>query len=376
MTRIPLRNKNNEIINYTIVDEEEFSKVNSIRWYMSNGYATNGKYGRLNRFIMNSKKGDPFIDHINNDKLDNRKINLRSVTISQNIQNRCKKEGTSSSYIGVSFFKRNEKWRCQCMNEYVIFDTETHAAYWYDQLAIKNFGNDAKINNIEKPENFVFPIKYEKSEKILPVGILLSKYNTYRTRIHVNKKMIHVGSFKTLEEAIEAQNKKKDEIENIRLANEIVRNKDGTAIIIASDNSEIMVDDDKYHELLKYKWWIIDGYAIAHINKKDTRMHRFLLNAKKGDIIDHINNIRIDNRINNLRFCSDSLNAHNKNKKEGATSKYIGVCIRNNMYRTFITKNFKQYTAGIFENEEDAARARDKKAIELYGKDAKLNFSV
>jgi len=61
---IPLKNKNGDIVASTIIDTEDFEKVNVIKWCLSNGYANNSTYGRLHRFIMNVKKEDFIIDHL------------------------------------------------------------------------------------------------------------------------------------------------------------------------------------------------------------------------------------------------------------------------------------------------------------------------
>lgn len=100
-------------------------------------------------------------------------------------------------------------------------------------------------------------------------------------------------------------------------------------------------------------------------------MHRYLI--KCDEIIDHINGNRKDNRLCNLRKSNVSLNSHNKKKKENTTSKYIGVRFNKNKYTASITKDGKCYYLGRFENEEDAAKAYNKKSVELYGEFAKLN---
>jgi len=65
-------------------------------------------------------------------------------------------------------------------------------------------------------------------------------------------------------------------------------------------------------------------------------MHSMLMNAKDDDIIDHINNDPLDNRMENLRFASRSQNAHNKTKSQGKSSKYIGVSKKKNKWEARI----------------------------------------
>lgn len=80
---------------YAIVDDADFKELNKFKWYCSGwGYAVRDVGGRKNRekvymhkFLNKTPKG--FItDHINRDRLDNRRINLRSVNTTQSILNR------------------------------------------------------------------------------------------------------------------------------------------------------------------------------------------------------------------------------------------------------------------------------------------------
>ena len=310
-----------------MVDKEDYEKCIVFNWYLnSGGYVTSWKNGQIHRFILNANKGDAPIDHINNDKLDNRKENLRFVTYAQNAQNRDKKKNCTSKYIGVCL--RGNKWVSTILRQSDYFDNEEHAAYWYDQLALKYYGVGAKINKIKKPNDFKIP-----------------------------------------EEKIRTTRKRKTFKQNI-----IERNSSNIAIIRTSNGKEILVDDDKYNNLQKYSWTITDGYAKSFINGKMVLMHRYLLNAKENDLIDHININSIDNRIDNLRFSDISSNAHNRKKKENTVSKYIGVRKNGKNYQAKISKDGITYSLGTFKTEEEAAKIRDKKAIELYGQYAKLNF--
>jgi hypothetical protein len=103
-------------------------------------------------------------------------------------------------------------------------------------------------------------------------------------------------------------------------------------------------------------------------------MHSFLMTKTIDniDIIDHINNNRLDNRILNLRSVSASTNSHNRKKVEGCSSQYIGVSKKGNKWRAMI-RNQKSEYLGLFDNEVDAAKAYNEKAKEIYGENAKLN---
>lgn len=94
-----------------------------------------------------------------------------------------------------------------------------------------------------------------------------------------------------------------------------------------------------------------------------------------GQVIDHINGVPSDNRISNLRLCTQSLNIHNQ-RGRGATSLYKGVYFRSKSRRweAAICRDGKQIYLGRFDTEEQAARAYNAAANSLYGLDARLNF--
>jgi hypothetical protein len=70
------------------VDAEDFARLNDGPWHLASGYACrkNGKAVYMHRRIMGAQKGQ-YIDHINGDKLDNRRSNLRFCNQSQNLAN-------------------------------------------------------------------------------------------------------------------------------------------------------------------------------------------------------------------------------------------------------------------------------------------------
>src|SRR5688572_19518259 len=54
------------------------------------------------------------------------------------------------------------------------------------------------------------------------------------------------------------------------------------------------------------------GYAVVSIKGEKTLLHRLIMNAQKGEIVDHINHDRLDNRRENLRIVNKSLNNYNR----------------------------------------------------------------
>lgn len=106
------------------VDDDDFDVLNQYSWFYSNGYAVRRSGGNRNltvhlamhRQIINCPAG-MVTDHINQDKLDNRKSNLRVVTRSQNAYNSApKKPGKQSIYKGVCLVpfrpgNRKKSWR-------------------------------------------------------------------------------------------------------------------------------------------------------------------------------------------------------------------------------------------------------------------------
>lgn len=144
-----------------------------------------------------------------------------------------------------------------------------------------------------------------------------------------------------------------------------------------------IVSPDDYHDLARYTWHIISGYACRsyYLDGKRTtqRMHRQILNAEKGYYVDHINGDRLDNRRSNIRQCTSSQNAMNR-KRTNAVSGLKGVYKttknKTNPYWAGITLGRKTITLGTFKNPEEAAQAYDRKAIELFGDFATTNAEL
>lgn len=91
---------------YAMVDDGDYEKVSRYRWHYNNGYAISDFGVRMHRFIMNPPQ-NLVIDHINHDRLDNRRSNLKICTQFENSQNRTHAKAT---YGNVYSNKDVTKW--------------------------------------------------------------------------------------------------------------------------------------------------------------------------------------------------------------------------------------------------------------------------
>lgn len=148
----------------------------------------------------------------------------------------------------------------------------------------------------------------------------------------------------------------------------------------------ILFDDEDYDLVCKYTWYLAccKGCYYASTtcmkNNKLThiRMHRLIMNVDDPNIlIDHKNHNGLDNQRENLRIANKTTNSANSFKRQNTSSKFKGVYWSKKRNKWIANIQFKDYrkNLGGFIHEIDAAKAYDKKAIELFGQFAKLNFN-
>ena len=134
--------------------------------------------------------------------------------------------------------------------------------------------------------------------------------------------------------------------------------KDGYVVLFAKNGEEILIDIDDFDMIRGYKWCVSKtGYAVANIGGCVIKMHRFILHANPSDIIDHKNRNKLDNRRNNLRFCSAHQNSMNCSNTKGRELP-IGIRIRNGKYVARIMINRKEVNLGRYLTLEEAINAR------------------
>ena len=108
-----------------------------------------------------------------------------------------------------------------------------------------------------------------------------------------------------------------------------------------------------------------DGYTVINVNSKFYLAHRIIWEMHYGAIpddcqIDHINHIRSDNRIINLRLVNNVLNSRNRRITDKNKSGIVGVNwdTKRNRWRVTIMVNYKSIHVGYFLELSEATKAR------------------
>jgi hypothetical protein len=155
---------------HAIIDEEDFELISQYKWsatepdHRRSIYArtnikdTTGKYytERMHRIILGLEKGDgKIVDHVNGDGLDNRKINLRISSPSDNAANVSINRGNKSGYKGVSFKKDRGTWSTEIRrNGLNVYRSTSHclhlAALKYNDNAVRIHGVSVWLNEVKE----------------------------------------------------------------------------------------------------------------------------------------------------------------------------------------------------------------------------------
>jgi len=373
--RLPLRNRDKEIVDYTLVDEDDYAQVSRYKWHLSQGYAygfVDRRMIALHHFVFKKPRNGHVIDHMNNDRLDNRKCNLRESTRAENSHNVPSRSGTSK-YKGVSWDKNSQKFCAKYGSKHLgLFPDEVSAAHAYDTFTHLLHGDKASNNNIIQSTNATLSSFDIKKKDDLPRHIYKLGESFYALRKY-KKKIYKMQMRQTLAESLldlitinVMINHRHVMEELLYMQTPIPRNENGIAILTCRKSAtQVLVDDQDWHHLNRLSWYIDNGYVDSSIVG---RLHRYILKAKEGDVVDHINRNKCDNRRSNLRIVSYSVNNNNLRKRDGCTSRHKGVYFRKsrNQYIARIQYNYKTEYLGQFDTEDDAQVAYSRRRDELY----------
>jgi hypothetical protein len=105
---------------FALVDDNDFDWLNQWKWHCTSyGYAVREVGGRKSRKVVwmhrliNETPDQEITDHINRDRLDNRRANLRTVTATESIINRGMNRNNTSGHKGVIFRRDTGKWQAR-----------------------------------------------------------------------------------------------------------------------------------------------------------------------------------------------------------------------------------------------------------------------
>jgi len=129
-----------------VIDDDDYLWLTKYSWRLDkDGYAIRSTKNRnihMARFILGLDIHNPGIaDHIDGNRLNNSRSNLRIVTRQQNSMNRGKYAKATSIYKGVTWHAQAKRWQAMCSGKYLgLFKSERDAASAYNDHASKLFG--------------------------------------------------------------------------------------------------------------------------------------------------------------------------------------------------------------------------------------------
>jgi hypothetical protein len=147
---------------YALVDTEDYERVMQHCWYFDGWYAVrNGRRKggvhqqpkhRLHHLILPPSAGLE-VDHVNGDRLDCRRANLRLATHEENMRNTDRRSSNVSGYKGVSWHRQKRRWRARITvggKERTIgyYQSVTDAALAYNAAAVRLHGDFARLNEV------------------------------------------------------------------------------------------------------------------------------------------------------------------------------------------------------------------------------------
>lgn len=173
IAKIQLYNIRQEVIGEALIDVEDISRVSQYKWRLSKGgterskcanvLTGNGKEtytNSLHRHIMDCPD-EMYVDHINGNRLDNRKVNLRICSNQENNFNTVKRSINTSGYKGIWYDKTRDKWCSEIkvngkkifIGRYINIENAAFTRFYAESLLHKEFmskENKLVLEDLEK----------------------------------------------------------------------------------------------------------------------------------------------------------------------------------------------------------------------------------
>ncbi len=405
-----------------LVSIEDYDLLSKDTWHLnSGGYPANGKKELMHRIIMKEellkcKTINPditfLVDHIEGEKLDNRRKYLRVTNHAVNAQNRLKTQNEkSTSYKGISFYENEQRYFARItINGYPQpignYITLSEAVFAYDMYIVHNKLDNSNLIIPEKREEYLKseytpPQQREFKSKYNGVGIdkkrFVCRINHPDNRPSVYRGTSEIDCAKACDKFIVDRNLKGIKLNfqedypdyETRIiktlcedfegfinkgikGEEFIKFKDNVVrLTIKSANKstydEIVLVDKEIYEIIKYYGCSINTkknkeYVTVNAfnNGTNVSLHRLVMDFPvEGMDVDHIHGNKLDNRKKALREVPHSQNSQNRVKNPNSSNTYTGVNKKNKKWVVTIGLNNDKIPLGSFDIEEYGARMRD-----------------
>lgn len=357
------------------------------KWTVSNGrYAMRrierqGVYQRffMHRIILERKLGRSLADgmvtdHINGDGFDNRRENLREATQLQNMRNLRLRRDNTSQYKGVRRLTAST-WEAR-VNERTIgyYDTAESASFAYDKAALEEYGDFARLNHpVDQVLAWNAPTRQFGRKSANGYRGVQAVGDRWQAEIKHQKRRLTLGFFDTPQEAALAYDKAALEIygEKAQL-NHSIEQIQGW---VPPDRLLRKTNTSGFRGVRKVgrNHW----YAQIHVSKEQS-IYLGTFNTPE-DAARVYDRAALDHWGNNakLNFPLEKTLAWEDLPRPlpSSASGYHGVAaLKNGKWQASLRHRGRLIHIGTFTSPEEAARAYDRRAIELHGDGAKLNF--
>lgn len=406
--KIPLT-KNKVVVDWALCSEEDYEALSRHKWGIdNNNYAKISNNPVENQTLMHRYikhvlemlpvKRNYVVDHIDGNRLNNRRENLRIVTLKQNYQNKSKPKTvkSTSKYIGVSFKPKWKKYLSflSANGKYMslgYYKTEEEAAKVRDVFLLHQSNTDTesfyhKLNFPERKEELKLETPYvlkpkkqagkffhvwKKNKQFLAqvsfkgkILLKLSSYDEMAAAKAVDACIVENGLNRPLNFPLEYPNY----IPILPIKTEYTDVDENTIRVHLNSKPDTvaLLDRIDYDIVKNYKLLQSREGHIRLCLSPIVYLHRHLLGLTDPSmIVDHIDGNPANNKRSNLRIVTAHQNGQNKNRTKTATSLFYGVSAYKNKFTASLSNQTFSYHKS-HKTEMHAARDRDLVILKLF----------